>query len=364
MTKKNKIIIGSIIGVLLCLFLLLLFLKYHTTYTINFDNGNGDVTRSIKIKKDGIVERPIDPVKDGYVFLGWYYNNELFDFNSKVDGNITLVARWQAKSNDMETYTVKFDTDGGSVIANQVIKKGEKVTKPENPTKNGFEFKGWKYESKDYDFDQVVESDLTLVASWEQKSKTSSSSSTKPATNSQKPISSSSSKASSSKPKPSSSSTPKPSSSAPKPSSSAPKNNYTVIFNSDGGTSISSQTVIEGGKVTRPSNPTKAGYNFVNWLLNGSAYDFETPVTGNITLVASWRAKSYTVSAVPVDQYSPDRILKVYEDGTQISVSEIKYNGVTLCTGSNMVVNMYEIEGITSLTVILTNGTSVTASVN
>ena len=80
-------------------------------------------------------------------------------------------------------------------------------------------------------------------------------------------------------------------------------------------------------------------------------------------MIAKWNQKSYTVKVTPVDQYSPDRILTVYEDGTQLSVSAIKYNGVTLCNGSNMVVNMYEISGISSVTVVLTNGSSVTASV-
>lgn len=68
------------------------------------------------------------------------------------------------------------------------------------------------------------------------------------------------------------------------------------------------------------------------------------------------------VKVYAVDQYSPDRILKVFEDGTQISVSVIKHNGVTLCSGNNMVVNMYEISGISSVTVVLRNGSSVTAS--
>lgn len=73
--------------------------------------------------------------------------------------------------------------------------------------------------------------------------------------------------------------------------------------------------------------------------------------------------KTYVVKVSPVDQYSPDRVLSVYENGTPISVSAIKYNGSTLCNGSNMVVNMFEIEGISSVTVVLKDGTSVTATV-
>ena len=138
---------------------------------------------------------------------------------------------------------------------------------------------------------------------------------------------------------------------------------YTVTFNSNGGSAVASQTITEGDKATKPQNPTRSGYNFGGWLLNGSAYDFNSAVKGNITLTAQWNQKSYTVKVTPVDQYSPDRILTVYEDETKINVSAIKYNGATLCSGSNMVVNMYEISGISSVTVVLTNGTSVTASV-
>lgn len=64
---------------------------------------------------------------------------------------------------------------------------------------------------------------------------------------------------------------------------------YTVTFDSKGGTTISSQTVESGKKATKPTNPTKNGYTFVEWTLNGKTYDFNSAVTSNITLVASWK---------------------------------------------------------------------------
>lgn len=69
---------------------------------------------------------------------------------------------------------------------------------------------------------------------------------------------------------------------------------YTVTFTVDGGT-YSTQTVKEGSNATAPTTPTKAAdseytYTFKQWTLNGSAYDFTTPVTGNITLVAEFTA--------------------------------------------------------------------------
>ena len=65
--------------------------------------------------------------------------------------------------------------------------------------------------------------------------------------------------------------------------------NYTVTFDVDGDTTaIAAQTVQKGSTATAPTAPTKDGYTFAGWTLGGSAYDFATPVTGNITLVASW----------------------------------------------------------------------------
>lgn len=67
---------------------------------------------------------------------------------------------------------------------------------------------------------------------------------------------------------------------------------YTVSFNSNEGSDVASQTVFEGKTASEPSAPTKDGYTFVNWQLNGSDYNFSTPVTGNITLDAVWAYKA------------------------------------------------------------------------
>lgn len=65
---------------------------------------------------------------------------------------------------------------------------------------------------------------------------------------------------------------------------------YTVTFDSNGGSSVSSQKVESGKTATKPANPTKEGYTFVEWTLNNKTYNFSSPVTSNITLVASWKA--------------------------------------------------------------------------
>jgi uncharacterized repeat protein (TIGR02543 family) len=71
---------------------------------------------------------------------------------------------------------------------------------------------------------------------------------------------------------------------------------YTVAFNSTGGSPVTSQTVAKGEKATRPVNPTRSGFGFMNWYSDPkltAAYDFTTPVTGNITLYAEWKLATF-----------------------------------------------------------------------
>ncbi|MBQ9833791.1 MAG: InlB B-repeat-containing protein [Bacilli bacterium] len=63
---------------------------------------------------------------------------------------------------------------------------------------------------------------------------------------------------------------------------------YTITFNSNGGSNVESQNVIENDKAYQPSNPTKAGYTFGGWYLGNNKYNFNTSVTSNITLTAKW----------------------------------------------------------------------------
>ena len=77
---------------------------------------------------------------------------------------------------------------------------------------------------------------------------------------------------------------------------------YTVTFDSAGGTAVPSQNVVSGETATEPIAPTREGFTFAGWYLGDTAYRFNTPVTGNITLVAHWTdAKTYTVTIAPAD---------------------------------------------------------------
>lgn len=78
---------------------------------------------------------------------------------------------------------------------------------------------------------------------------------------------------------------------------------FTVSFDTGGGSDVKAQTVRRGGTVSKPTDPTRAGYLFGGWYQGDTKYDFSTPVSADLTLAAHWRAdpsaKIFTVSFDP-----------------------------------------------------------------
>ena len=126
---------------------------------------------------------------------------------------------------------------GGSKISGQTVRENGKVKIPKTPTKTGYTFVGWTLDGESYDFSGKVTKDMTLVASWKKNVETVE---------------------------------------------------YTVKFDSDGGSSIKSQKVAKNAKASEPTVPTKNGYKFLGWYLNDKLYSFNSTVTKNITLKAKW----------------------------------------------------------------------------
>ena len=67
-----------------------------------------------------------------------------------------------------KTFVVTFDSDGGSEVESQEVEDGETAEKPEDPTKEGFTFKGWQLDGEDFDFSTPITGDITLKAVWEE----------------------------------------------------------------------------------------------------------------------------------------------------------------------------------------------------
>ena len=148
---------------------------------VSFESNGGSPVASIQMDAYSVpVSRPADPTREGYTFAGWFLDEALeqeFDFGSEVVRTMTLYAKWTAASQPsdpdpptptVEEFEVMFDSDGGSYVQTQTVKKGAKAIRPSDPTKNGFRFDGWYRQGALYDFSSPVSSDMTLRASWTQ----------------------------------------------------------------------------------------------------------------------------------------------------------------------------------------------------
>ena len=83
---KSKIIIGVVLAIVVLVVVVLLCLKGCVKeYTVSFDSNGGSAVSSIKVKENESITEPTEPTRDGYIFGGWYYNEELFDFDTKME---------------------------------------------------------------------------------------------------------------------------------------------------------------------------------------------------------------------------------------------------------------------------------------
>ena len=333
------------------------FIFANKKYTITFDSDGGSVVEKQIVKRGEKVNKPTDPTRDGYIFIEWDLGSSIYDFSAKVTRNLILKAVWKEQEGGKVTYVVNFNTDGGNSVSNQIINKDGTITKPQDPVRDGYKFLGWYSNNVLFDFNTPITKNLELVAKWE-KAKDNSTTGTTTTTKKNDTTSSTTKKTTTKKNDTTNTTTTKKTT-----TNTTEAKKYTVKFDSNGGSKVSSKEVTSGSKVSKPSNPTRTGYKFGGWTLNNKAYDFNSKVTSNITLVAKWTSKTYTVKVSSVDEYSPARILSVYEDGSKISFKQINYtDGLKLCS-SNGNVNKSDIEGLSKLQVVLSDGTKVTATI-
>lgn len=120
------------------------------------------------------------PERYGYDFLGWSVkavpaeNDKLLKAGDTVtvDGDVVFTAQWKLKE-----YTVSFDSKGGTKVDSQIVEHGSTATKPGNPHRNDYTFKGWYLDGKKFDFSTPITGDITLVARWATKTSGGSNSS-------------------------------------------------------------------------------------------------------------------------------------------------------------------------------------------
>jgi len=169
MTKKNLIIIiSSIVAILVvAVAVALIITNKNVEYTVIFNSDGGTAIDNQIVKKGDKINKPNDPTKIGYKFISWTYKNETYDFSLEVNSDMELKAKWYKIKEEIKEYMIKFNTNGGTTIPNQIVEEGKKVSKPKEPLKEGYIFNGWYLNDTEYDFDAGVNDDIELEAKWE-----------------------------------------------------------------------------------------------------------------------------------------------------------------------------------------------------
>ena len=184
-----------------------------------------------QIRANTPAAQPDNPTKEGHTFIGWYNGESEWDFETPVTTGLILTAKWQVNQ-----YTITFDTAGGSEVPSITQDYGTAITPPAAPTKTGYTFAGWDREIPT----TMPAGDMTITARWQ-------------------------------------------------------VNQYTITFDTAGGSEVPSITQDYGTAITPPAAPTRTGYTFAGW-------DKTIPATmsaENITLTARWTVNQYTITFKP-----------------------------------------------------------------
>ena len=203
--------------------------------TITNGTFNGPVTNNGTIT-GGAFESGGTVINNGEITNGTV--NGSVTNNCKITGGIFYgTVSGDGTIEDSAKRTVSFDTDGGSAVAAQKILRGQKAAEPTACEKAGYNFAGWYKDTSVYDFTTPVLDDFTLRAAWT-------------------------------------------------------ANQYTITFDSDGGSTVTSITQDCGTAITAPANPTRDGYTFTGWH---PAIPAAMPA-GDLTVKALWSANSYAIT--------------------------------------------------------------------
>lgn len=139
-------------------------------YTISFEENGGSEVLDITLEEGELLTVPDDPTKEGAIFEGWYLDEELtnkYTFPSIMSAeNITLYAKWR----DRIAYTITFEENEGSEVADINELEGLAISQPDDPTRLGYTFEGWFSDSEFndiYEFLLVMPSEnVDLFAKW------------------------------------------------------------------------------------------------------------------------------------------------------------------------------------------------------
>ncbi|MBQ9020126.1 InlB B-repeat-containing protein [Candidatus Saccharibacteria bacterium] len=264
-----------------------LYAKWNVNkYTISYDLNGADGYIPPEIIEYGTpVSAPATPSRVGYTFLGWKDSNGEYEFTTMPAHNVELFADWQVNQ-----YTVTFDADNGTTPTSLTGDYDTDFIAPA-PEKTGYTFLGWYLKenpSLPFPYETFIASDLNLIAKWR-------------------------------------------------------INQYTISFDTDGGSEIPSITADYGTPVSAPAAPVKEGYTFLGWYLDGIRLNINDSLTipaKNLTLIAHWSKNEPAIPApvdpspnIPSENNTPvandDVTTPSSEDSLPSSESSTYYNGST-----------------------------------
>lgn len=252
-------------------------------YIVSFDvNGGNSVHENIEIAYDspyGTLPTPTHS-DSSYIFTGWFTEAEggtqIHDISTvKIANDHTLYAHWD----QLEIYTVTLNPNGNgasvtpsSIQIYETLRYGY-ITSLPTPTRNGYSFTGWYSDAKNGtmvdDYTTVLQNaNHTLYAHWS-------------------------------------------------------ANEYTIIFEENGGSTVENITQAFETPVLKPSDPTKTGYTFTGWYSDEDCtqeYTFTTMPLNGITLYAGWEANTYTVTLNTQGGTSKDPLIVTY-DSTYVGLT-------------------------------------------
>ena len=212
---------------------------YKNLYTITYYTDGGSELEPTVALDGETVELPISE-KDDYEFTGWVdKEGKSIDSPYKLTKDITLIATYKESENYIIHIT--FDYNNKKTQNKEFkIKQGEYIEKPsEDPIRIGYFFKGWYLDDKEFDFNTALYEDAYLIAKWKADL----------------------------------------------------THKFAVTFNTNCDSGSNKKVrVLHSKTVKKPENPKRDGFIFKGWYLNGELFDFNTPITDNITLAANWEA--------------------------------------------------------------------------
>jgi uncharacterized repeat protein (TIGR02543 family) len=218
-------------------------------YTLTFNTHGGSAIPAITADQGTAVAKPPDPVRADYVFTGWFSaetGGVLYAWPYPLTANATMHARWRAEGESPPAqYTLTFDTHGGSAIPAITADEGTAVSRPAKPAKEDHTFIAW-YSTETggaaYAWPHILTASVTMHAQWQAEED-------------------------------------------PSP------DQYTLTFDSHGGSPVAAITADQGTNVPEPAAPTRADHTFTGWYsaaTGGTLYTWPHTLTAGVTMHARW----------------------------------------------------------------------------